>query len=140
MHQNFGHVQTLKECLPGFADFQYVSIVVFTLRATLKVHVRPDAEVVSTNDLVRTIERYTDAIVPSERVDALIAKIRALNITDPAVRKAHVVTAQAQKLAKEQMIQNNICPRCGGTLIAREGKYGSFKGCSNYPKCRFKAQ
>nr|WP_313978828.1 topoisomerase DNA-binding C4 zinc finger domain-containing protein [uncultured Prevotella sp.] len=30
-----------------------------------------------------------------------------------------------------------ICPRCGGSLIHKEGKYGSFWGCSNYPKCRY---
>jgi hypothetical protein len=29
------------------------------------------------------------------------------------------------------------CPRCDGTLILREGKFGKFYGCSNYPKCRY---
>jgi len=29
------------------------------------------------------------------------------------------------------------CPRCGGKLIERKGKFGSFYGCSNYPKCKF---
>lgn len=32
---------------------------------------------------------------------------------------------------------NNICPKCGGTLIERNGKYGTFIGCSNYPKCHY---
>lgn len=30
-----------------------------------------------------------------------------------------------------------ICPRCGYNLVLRNGKYGNFFGCSNYPKCRF---
>jgi len=30
-----------------------------------------------------------------------------------------------------------ICPRCGGNLVKRTGKYGSFYGCSSYPKCRY---
>ena len=34
-------------------------------------------------------------------------------------------------------IANNVCPRCGGNLVNRNGKYGRFIGCSNYPKCRF---
>ena len=34
-------------------------------------------------------------------------------------------------------IKGNICPRCGGTLVLRKGKYGTFYGCSNYPKCRY---
>jgi ssDNA-binding Zn-finger/Zn-ribbon topoisomerase 1 len=29
----------------------------------------------------------------------------------------------------ETKINNDLCPRCG--------KYGKFKGCSNYPTCRF---
>lgn len=29
------------------------------------------------------------------------------------------------------------CPRCNGQLIKRQGKYGDFYGCSNYPRCRF---
>ena len=29
------------------------------------------------------------------------------------------------------------CPKCGGKLVLRYGKYGKFYGCSNYPKCLF---
>ena len=29
------------------------------------------------------------------------------------------------------------CPKCGGQLIHRNGKYGIFIGCSNYPKCKY---
>jgi len=38
-------------------------------------------------------------------------------------------------LSREATI--NKCPRCGGTIVKREGKFGRFYGCSNYPKCRF---
>ena len=34
-------------------------------------------------------------------------------------------------------IKSGICPRCGGTLILRKGKYGDFYGCSDYPNCKF---
>ena len=37
-------------------------------------------------------------------------------------------------------IQNNICPRCQGALVVRNGKNGKFIGCSNYPKCKFTKQ
>ena len=30
-----------------------------------------------------------------------------------------------------------ICPQCGGLLKKRNGKFGVFYGCSNYPQCRF---
>ena len=35
-------------------------------------------------------------------------------------------------------IAANICPRCGSKLVLRHGKYGSFFGCSKFPKCKFK--
>jgi len=33
---------------------------------------------------------------------------------------------------------NGYCPECGtGVLKTREGKFGTFKGCSNYPRCDY---
>ncbi|UYO64377.1 topoisomerase DNA-binding C4 zinc finger domain-containing protein [Acetobacterium wieringae] len=29
-----------------------------------------------------------------------------------------------------------VCPECGGEFKIRNSKYGSFAGCSNFPKCR----
>jgi putative RecB family exonuclease len=29
------------------------------------------------------------------------------------------------------------CPRCGGTLRSRRGRFGDFLGCTNYPRCRY---
>lgn len=30
-----------------------------------------------------------------------------------------------------------LCPRCGGELVKRNGKFGAFFGCSNFPSCRY---
>lgn len=32
---------------------------------------------------------------------------------------------------------SRVCPKCGGKLEERIGKYGKFLGCSNYPKCQY---
>ncbi len=29
------------------------------------------------------------------------------------------------------------CPKCGGELVRRAGRYGEFISCGNYPKCKF---
>lgn len=29
------------------------------------------------------------------------------------------------------------CPKCGGHLIKKKGKFGYFLGCTNYPKCNY---
>jgi len=38
--------------------------------------------------------------------------------------------AEPKKLAEK-------CPDCGANLVLRTGRYGEFKGCSNYPKCKY---
>lgn len=43
-----------------------------------------------------------------------------------------------EKLAGLQReIKIELCPRCGGELKKRNGKFGEFFGCSNFPKCRY---
>lgn len=39
----------------------------------------------------------------------------------------------------DKELKRNIykCPECGGRLVPRKGPYGSFMGCSNYPKCKY---
>ncbi len=44
-----------------------------------------------------------------------------------------VIKIREKKVAKESY----KCPKCGGVLVKRNGKYGEFIGCSNFPKCRF---
>ncbi|MDE7313012.1 MAG: topoisomerase DNA-binding C4 zinc finger domain-containing protein [Eubacterium sp.] len=39
------------------------------------------------------------------------------------------------KLQKEAHIE--ACPVCGGELVKRNGRFGAFLGCSNFPQCRF---
>ena len=29
------------------------------------------------------------------------------------------------------------CPKCGTNLVAKQGRYGEFVACSNYPKCKY---
>lgn len=42
-------------------------------------------------------------------------------------------------LLAEQMQQHPelICPECGGVLKKRNGRFGEFWGCGNFPRCRF---
>lgn len=41
------------------------------------------------------------------------------------------------KLQRNPMEEEPTCPRCGGTLIRRKGKFGEFYGCDSFPRCRF---
>jgi hypothetical protein len=49
-------------------------------------------------------------------------------------KKINKKNTQSQK-ESSQIIQR--CPSCNALLKKREGKYGKFWGCSNFPNCRF---
>nr|WP_315082568.1 type I DNA topoisomerase [uncultured Campylobacter sp.] len=40
----------------------------------------------------------------------------------------------SQKLAEKI---GETCPNCGGELLKRQGRFGEFIACSNYPKCKY---
>ena len=35
------------------------------------------------------------------------------------------------------IVTGDICPECGGTLLIRNGKFGEFIACGNFPKCHY---
>ena len=41
---------------------------------------------------------------------------------------------------KKQVVADFKCEQCGGDMILRTGRYGSFYACANYPKCKFTKQ
>jgi DNA topoisomerase-1 len=49
--------------------------------------------------------------------------------------KAEMPTVVIEKA--EPQPTGETCPECGGELVRRKGKYGTFVGCANYPKCRY---
>ncbi len=38
---------------------------------------------------------------------------------------------------KEAEKTGEVCPECGSDLVIRNGKYGRFTACSNYPTCKY---
>jgi DNA topoisomerase-1 len=42
-----------------------------------------------------------------------------------------------EKVSLEPEKTGEICPDDGGELVIKQGRYGRFVGCSNYPTCRF---
>ena len=50
----------------------------------------------------------------------------------PLVDKAY---ADMEKLAPEKV--GETCPECGNELVYRNGRFGRFISCSNFPSCRY---
>ena len=95
-------------------------------------------------DIVRKIKDYRTQIFTDTERDEIFDILVNANIQDKKERKLHnkgVKSLKYDKLAnKENEVienkENSKCPKCGGDLIEKSGKYGKFLGCSNYPKCR----
>jgi len=42
--------------------------------------------------------------------------------------------ATGETVARQRRVRK--CPVCGGSVVRREGKWGEFWGCENYPTCK----
>ncbi len=42
-----------------------------------------------------------------------------------------------EKVSLEPEKIGEPCPECGGELVLKQGRFGRFIGCSNYPTCRY---
>lgn len=130
LHQNYGHVKSVEEIL-NLPEEKFISLVCIPSRATVSVK---SNNVTIIYDLIDKITSYKEEVI--ENPNELYEIITNLNITDKVERKVHVKNAREIKSNKDEELKNK-CPKCGGELIKRNGKYGEFWGCSNFPKCRF---
>ena len=88
--------------------------------------------VVNLNDLKHYLKNFNDGTNYSiEEMDEIYNKL--LNSAFEMSNKEHVKNIRQT----QSDLKAGICPRCGGELVERNGKYGKFLGCSNYPKCTF---
>jgi DNA topoisomerase-1 len=47
------------------------------------------------------------------------------------------VNHEGKAEAKPDVLLDEACPRCGSKLAKKQGRFGEFVACSNYPKCRY---
>lgn len=133
IHQNYGHIKSLSEAL-NIDENKFISIICFTNQSKLKIN--SNTIVINRNNLVNMILRLSNE-EKITNVDKIYKHIYCMNIIDPIKRREHVLKAKAKKKEAEDRVNNMMCPKCGGKLVKRFGKYGRFIGCSNYPKCNF---
>ena len=135
IHQNYGHIKALEELLK-LEENKFISIVCISNRAKLKVKAKNVIQLDFLNDLIFSYEKQ---ILDCD-LNELKQVIQNENITDKVSRKNHVKNIRNNINENKEKENNKICPKCGGKLVERKGKYGEFIGCSNYPKCRFTIQ
>ncbi len=88
--------------------------------------------VINVNDLRNYLINYKDdTIITNDDINKIYDVLCASNTK--ISNKEHVSNIRQT----QRNINEGICPRCGKSLVLRNGKYGNFYGCSNYPKCKF---
>lgn len=137
--QSVGHAFRIKELLSVFPHVKIVPIVVFTGDAILK-YVESNNHVVYEKNLLDVIDGYKTTYLTDNDVQAVLAILTSNNIRETVSDRQHVKNLRIAAREVNATINSGICPKCGGHLIKRNGKYGTFYGCSNYPKCRFTTQ
>lgn len=133
IHQNYGHIKALEKLL-NIPEKNFVSIVCFSNEA--KLEIANNDNVVNINNLNNKIKEYSKIVI-SEDINELEEIVKTNNSTGFRNNREHISNVKKDLKDADAKIKNNICPKCGGNLIKRNGKYGSFLGCSNYPNCKY---
>lgn len=125
LKQNATHVYNVKKIV---GNLPVRSLVVFVQNNTRNVNAENVIPLFKLKSVLDTGESVISAEQMAKAYEALVAERTELSIEE------HVENIKQRR----QDLANGICPRCGGRLVLRNGKYGEFYGCSNYPKCKFK--
>lgn len=132
--QNWGHIYALSSFL-NLDRCVFRPIIVFSNQANLKVETT--TPVIHMSQLRSQILSYTQEIIPLDEVENIYNRISKTNLVGADIGKRHIETIKEDIARKEDLRRQGKCPRCGNTLVLRNGKYGQFYGCSNYPNCKY---
>lgn len=135
--QNAGHVRALRRALKDYGPLYILPIVAFSDEADIKVKVE-EACVVYWSQILRVINQFEEKRFSWSQVNAICNAIQEAQM-EPGKEsdKQHQQDIRSAREQKNDSIASGRCPRCGGTLALRSGKYGQFYGCSNYPRCKY---
>ena len=136
--QNESHINFLKKNFHELSlAANYIYPVVVFLNANRLVLYGDCDCVVWGSELNDYIKSFKREVLSPEYCKQITSILSNSNIQNKKLRQQHRKWVSAAKAFSEDKVANGICPRCGGKLILRNGRYGSFFGCSNYPSCKY---
>lgn len=138
LFQNQKHISFLLRKFPMLREIEtYIFPVVVFLRAS-RLLLSGDCEgVLKLFNVKSYIRSFTQEVISQEDCHKIASILKSKNILDRNERKTHKRNVKSAIYRRENKVKQRICPQCGGTLTLRNGKYGNFYGCSNYPSCRY---
>lgn len=124
LKQNATHVYNIKKII---GKLPVHSVVVFVQNNT---HYIEANNVIPLSALRNTLQHGENVLSIHQMKMAYGALLASRS---DITNKEHIYNIREQ----QRNLELGICPRCGGSLVLRNGKHGDFWGCSNYPKCKF---
>lgn len=124
LKQNATHVYNIKKII---GKIPVHSVVVFVQNNTHNIEAN---NVISLSALRNTLQHGENVLSIHQMK---MAYETLLASRSKITNKEHIYNIREQ----QRNLELGICPRCGGSLVLRNGKHGDFWGCSNYPKCKF---
>lgn len=132
--QNAGHIKSLRR-LVFDNDIPIYGIVVFPYETELNV--TAEQPVLKMWQVVPYIKKFRDKVLSSDQLGFYRRRLLEVISTTESDRKQHLENVYRNKERRDAAVASGKCPRCGGNLVLRNGKYGQFYGCSNYPRCNY---
>lgn len=137
LFQNNKHVNFLIRKFKAIRDCQLNIYPIVVFIGTPQLYINNCDSLIYLHELETYITSFTNVVMTIQDCRYIATILETENIVDKSEREIHNNNVVANKFIYEEKLRQNICPRCGGDLILRYGKYGEFYGCSNFPRCRF---
>ncbi len=138
--QNKTHIKALKYYLTKYPNIPYYSIIVLCGSSEFKSYDKITTPVIYPKYLRKTINELVTGkqqVLTWENMIEVRNIISSISFKDKNSKKEHVRNVKSKKIEAHNAVKMGRCPKCDGVLVEREGEYGKFLGCSNYPKCKF---
>ena len=77
-------------------------------------------------ELLNTIQSYRTIYLNDGSLHDVVNRINNSNVRETVDNKTHLQNLRTAANEVNNKIASGICPKCGGKLVARNGKYGQF--------------
>ncbi len=78
------------------------------------------------------VEEELDDIADGERNWVEVLK----EFYGPFAEALGLAEEQMERVKREPVVTDQVCPNCGKPMLLRQGRFGEFLGCSGYPECK----
>ena len=89
---------------------------------------------------IYTIAKNQPEVWDETKKQEIFTYIQNHQHTGKAARTEHKEQVKTYTAQLSQQRQAKVCPYCHVNLVLRNGKFGEFYGCPNYPKCKYTAK